>query len=75
VNVSEKSLWKFKRCTHKMTGRSRGILIQRRMSEPFSYLSGCMGYFPLAAQLKLFYRLDQWIPRCRRMCCGLRIVL
>ena len=33
------------------------------MSELRSYLRGWMGYFGLAAQLKLFDRLDQWIRR------------
>jgi RNA-directed DNA polymerase len=68
INVSEKSLHKFKRRIRKLTGRSRGISMDRRMSELRSYLRGWMGYFGLAAQLKLFDRLDQWIRRRLRMC-------
>jgi RNA-directed DNA polymerase len=68
INVSEKSLQKFKRRIRKLTGRSRGISMDRRMSELRSYLRGWMGYFGLAAQLKLFDRLDQWIRRRLRMC-------
>ncbi len=59
---------KFKRRIRKLTGRSRGISMDRRMSELRSYLRGWMGYFGLAAQLKLFDRLDQWIRRRLRMC-------
>lgn len=68
INVSEKSLQKFKRRIRKLTGRSRGISMDRRMSELRRYLRGWMGYFGLAAQLKLFDRLDQWIRRRLRMC-------
>jgi RNA-directed DNA polymerase len=42
--------------------------MDRRMSELRSYLRGWMCYFGLAAQLKLFDRLDQWIRRRLRMC-------
>ena len=38
------------------------------MSELRTYLRGWMGYFGLAAQLKLFALLDQWIRRRLRMC-------
>lgn len=68
INVSEKNVQKFKRRIRKLTGRSWGVSMQRRMSELRSYLRGWMGYFGLAAQLKLFDRLDQWIRRRLRMC-------
>ena len=68
VNVSEKNVRKFKRRIRKLTGRSRGISMDRRMSELRGYLRGWMGYFGLAAQLKLFDKLDQWIRRRLRMC-------
>jgi len=42
--------------------------MERRMSELRSYLRGWMGYFGLAAQLKLFDKLDQWLRRRLRMC-------
>ena len=51
-----------------ITGRSRGISMERRLSELRSYVRGWMGYFGLAAQLKLFDKLDQWIRRRIRMC-------
>lgn len=68
INVSEKTLFKFKRRIRELTGRSRGISMEQRMSELRSYLRGWMGYFGLAAQLKLFDRLDQWLRRRLRMC-------
>jgi RNA-directed DNA polymerase len=68
INVSEKNIRKFKRRIRELTGRSRGISTERRMSELRNYLRGWMGYFGLAAQLKLFDHLDQWIRRRLRMC-------
>jgi RNA-directed DNA polymerase len=68
INVAEKNQAKFKRRIRELTGRSRGISMQRRMSELRNYLRGWMGYFGLAAQLKLFDKLDQWLRRRLRMC-------
>ena len=68
INVSEKNQSKFKHRIRGLTGRSRGISMDRRMSELRSYLRGWMGYFGLAAQLKLFDHFDQWIRRRLRMC-------
>ncbi len=68
INVSEKNVRKFKRRVRQLTGRSRGISMDRRMGELRPYLRGWMGYFGLAAQLKLFDKLDQWIRRRIRMC-------
>lgn len=68
IQVTGKNVQKFKRRTREITGRSRGISMQRRLSELRSYLRGWMGYFGLAAQLKLFDKLDQWIRRRIRTC-------
>ena len=42
--------------------------MERRLGELRTYVRGWMGYFGLAAQLKLFVRFDQWIRRRIRMC-------
>ncbi len=68
INVSAKSLRRFKRRIREITGRSRGISMARRLGELRRYVRGWMGYFALASQLKLFDRLDQWIRRRLRMC-------
>lgn len=68
INVSDKSIQRFKHRIREITGRSRGISMDRRLSELRVYLRGWIGYFGLAAQLKLFDRFDQWIRRRIRMC-------
>ena len=68
INVTAKNVSKFKRRVREITGRSRGISMERRLSELTSYVRGWTGYFGLAAQLKLFDKLDQWIRRRIRMC-------
>lgn len=68
IQVSDKSIHRFKHRIREITGRSRGISMGRRLSELRSYLRGWIGYYGLAAQLKLFNRFDQWIRRRIRMC-------
>lgn len=68
INVAAKSVQKFKQRIREVTGRSRGISMERRLTELRYYVRGWMGYFGLASQLKLFDRLDQWIRRRIRMC-------
>ena len=68
INVAMKSIRKFKQRIREITGRSRGISMERRLAELRRYVRGWMGYFGLASQLKLFDKLDQWIRRRIRMC-------
>jgi RNA-directed DNA polymerase len=68
IQVSEKNVQKCKQRIRELTGRSRGISMTQRLGELRRYLQGWAGYFSLAAQLKLFDTLDQWIRRRLRMC-------
>ncbi len=68
INVSTKSVQRFKHRIREITGRSRGISMEHRLSLLRSYVRGWMGYYGLASQLKLFDRLDRWLRRRIRMC-------
>jgi len=68
LNVAAKSIGRFKQRIGEITGRSRGISMERHLGELRRYVRGWMGYFGIASQLKLFDQLDQWIRRRIRMC-------
>ena len=68
INVTEKNIQRFKTRIRELTGRSRGISMERRLADLKRYVRGWMGYFALASQLKLFDHFDQWIRRRIRMC-------
>lgn len=68
INVSTKSVQRFKHRIREITGRSRGISMEHRLTLLRSYVRGWMGYYGLASQLKLFDRLDRWLRRRIRMC-------
>jgi RNA-directed DNA polymerase len=68
IRVAAKKLAKFKQRVREITGRSRGISMQRMLGELRSYLRGWIGYFGLAATKGIFASLDEWIRRRVRMC-------
>ena len=68
IKVASKKLKAFKRRVKQLTGRSRGISMQRRLTDLSSYLRGWIGYFGLARQFDEFVELDGWIRRRVRMC-------
>jgi RNA-directed DNA polymerase len=59
INVSQKSIHRFRHRIREITGRSRGISMDHRLQELARYVRGWMGYFALASQLKLFASLEQ----------------
>jgi RNA-directed DNA polymerase len=68
IKVAAKKLKAFKRRIKELTGRSRGISMQRRLTELRRYVRGWIGYFALAKQVEDFINLDMWIRRRVRMC-------
>jgi RNA-directed DNA polymerase len=68
INVSKKSIDRFKQRIREITGRSRGISMERRLGELQRFARGWMGYYGLGSQLKLFASLEQWIRRRIRCC-------
>ena len=66
INVSSKSIERFKHRIREITGRSRGISMERRVCELQRFVRGWMGYYGIASQLKLFARLEQ----CGVISCG-----
>ena len=68
IKVAPKKLKAFKRRITELTGRSRGISMQRRLTDLNRYMRGWIGYFGLARQFDDFVDLDGWIRRRVRMC-------
>ena len=68
IKVTPKKLKAFKRRIKELTGRSRGISMQRRLTDLNRYVRGWIGYFGLARQFDDFADLDGWIRRRVRMC-------
>jgi len=68
IRVTAKNIAKLKEKVRSITGRSRGISMQRMIGELRRYLRGWIGYFALAATKGVFTALDEWIRRRVRMC-------
>lgn len=68
IKVAPKKLKAFKQRIKELTGRSRGISMQRRLTDLNRYVRGWIGYFGLARQFDDIADLDGWIRRRVRMC-------
>jgi RNA-directed DNA polymerase len=68
LTVSEKSIKRFKTQLRSLTGRSRGISMQRRYGEIRTYLQGWMNYFGIAMKYNDAVEFDHWLRRRIRMC-------
>jgi RNA-directed DNA polymerase len=68
IKVSPKKLKAFKHRIKELTGRSRGVSMERRLTDLNRYVRGWIGYFGLARQFDDFVDLDGWIRRRIRMC-------
>ena len=68
ITVAPKKLKTFKRRVKELSGRSRGVSMQRRLTDLNRYVRGWIGYFGLAQQFDLFDKLDGWVRRRIRMC-------
>ena len=61
--IAPKALVRFKQRVRELTGRTRGISIERMTKELASYLRGWKGYFGFAETPSVFRNLDSWIRR------------
>ena len=68
IKVAPKKLKAFKQRIKELTGRSRGISMERRLTDLNRYVRGWIGYFGLARQFEDIANLDGWIRRRIRMC-------
>ena len=61
--IAAKALTRFKQKVRELTGRTRGISIERMTKELASYLRGWKGYFGFCETPSVLENLDQWIRR------------
>ena len=61
--IAAKALLRFKRKVRELTGRTRGISIERMTKELASYLRGWKSYFGFSQTPSVFRNLDPWIRR------------
>ena len=61
--IAAKAVQRFKRKVRELTGRTRGISIERMAKELASYLHGWKSYFGFAETPWVFEELDRWIRR------------
>ncbi len=63
IRLAPKSVKAFKRKVRQITGRSRGITLERMIQELNRFTSGWMGYFKIAETPTVLADLDCWIRR------------
>jgi RNA-directed DNA polymerase len=68
IKVAPKKLKAFRHRIKELTGRSRGISMERRLTDLNRYVRGWIGYFGLARQFDDIATMDGWIRRRVRMC-------
>jgi RNA-directed DNA polymerase len=61
--IAPKALVRFKQKVRELTGRTRGISIERMTKELASYLRGWKSYFGFSETPSVFRNLDPWIRR------------
>ena len=59
--IAAKALLRFKQKARELTGRTRGISIERMTKELASYLRGWKSYFGFCETPSTFLRLDEWL--------------
>ena len=66
--IAPKALKRFKTRVRQITGRSRGISMEKRMEELARYLRGWRGYFGFCETNSVLQELDGWVRRRLRSC-------
>jgi len=61
--IASKAVVRFKQKVRELTGRTRGISLERMMKELAIYLQGWRGYFGFCQTPSVLQALDQWIRR------------
>jgi len=61
--IATKALLRFKQKVRELTGRTRGISLERMTKELATYLRGWQGYFGFCETPSVLQALDQWIRR------------
>ena len=61
--IAAKALARFKQKVRELTGRTRGISIERMAKELANYLRGWKGYFGFCETPTVLESLDQWLRR------------
>jgi RNA-directed DNA polymerase len=61
--IAPKAILRFKKRIRELTGRTRGVSLQKRMGELTAYLRGWLGYFGFCQTPSVLKDLEQWLRR------------